>query len=72
MQTIGTGSLCGGPVQVPQMLGGSVLPVPTCARCGSIVARAYGPVIQMRSPQSVEFLGSGAFHDNVHVDLIRK
>ena len=51
MQTIGTCSLCGGPVQIPQMWGGSVPPVPTCARCGSIVARAYGPVIPMRRPQ---------------------
>jgi len=72
MQTIGTCSKCGGPVQVPQMWGGSVPPMPTCARCGAIAERAYGPVIPMRSPQSVEFLGSGAFHDAVHVDLIRK
>lgn len=72
MQTIGTCSLYGGPVQIPQMWGGLVLPDPTCAKCGAVAARAYGPVIPMRSPQSVEFIGSGAFHDNVHVDLIRK
>ncbi len=71
MQTIGTCSLCGGPVQIPQMWGGLVPPDPTCAKCGAVAAR-YGPVIPMRSPQSVEFIGSGAFQDNVHVDLSHK
>jgi hypothetical protein len=47
MQTIGTCSKCGGPVQVPEFWGGSVPPRPTCTHCGATAANSYGQVIPM-------------------------
>lgn len=44
-QTIGTCSLCGGPVQVPTVWMGVVPPVPTCGSCGA--TKGHGPVIDM-------------------------
>lgn len=45
--TIGTCSICGGPVQV-HTTWGSVLPdVPTCANCGATKRQHSGPVIDM-------------------------
>lgn len=47
---VGTCSLCGGPVQVPQLWGGIIPPTPTCGHCGAIQANQHGPVIPMRKP----------------------
>lgn len=47
MQTVGTCSICQGPVTVPDFWGGSVPPVPSCARCGATTKQPYGPVIPM-------------------------
>lgn len=45
---IGTCSLCGGPVTVPQVWHGVIPPTPTCADCGAVKADMHGPVIPMR------------------------
>ena len=45
--TIGTCSVCGGPVSVPAVWHGIIPPRPTCERCGAIKADDYGPVIPM-------------------------
>ncbi len=46
-RTIGTCSVCGGRVTVPDMWGGVVPPSPTCEQCGAVAA-SHGPVIPMR------------------------
>ena len=48
--TIGTCSLCGGPVQTPEKTNTSVPPTPTCARCGAKKRSNYGQVIDMEPP----------------------
>lgn len=49
-QTIGTCSLCGGPVSVPVGPWGSVIPPkPTCEGCGAVAAE-HGPVVPMVRP----------------------
>lgn len=45
--TIGTCSICGGPVQVPSVWMGLTPPVPTCSRCGARATESYGPIIPM-------------------------
>lgn len=50
MQTIGTCSNCGGPVQVPEGWGGLMPPPARCAKCGSRPINEYGPIIPMESP----------------------
>lgn len=45
---IGTCSICGGPVCVPQMWHSIQQPIPACARCGAIQACTFGPVIEMQ------------------------
>lgn len=58
MQTIGTCSNCGGPVQVPTCWGGSIPPVPTCAHCGAQKKQSHGPVIEMEpSRNRVDAIG---------------
>lgn len=47
MVTIGTCSLCGGPVQVHAVWMSIVPEVPTCAECGA-TASSHGPVIDMK------------------------
>ena len=47
MQTIGTCSICGGAVVVPQFWGGATPPVPSCNSCGATKRNAFGEVIQM-------------------------
>jgi hypothetical protein len=46
VNTIGTCSKCGGPVQLPQMWGGQIPPIPRCAKCGATAKNPYGPVIE--------------------------
>lgn len=45
-RTIGTCSLCAGPVVVPSICWGPP-PLPTCQKCGAVKADSYGPVIPM-------------------------
>lgn len=47
-KTIGTCSICGGPVTLPSVWLGIIPPTPTCASCGAIPAEPHGPLIPMR------------------------
>ncbi len=47
MPTHGTCSRCGGPVQTPDLWGGTVPPTPTCSRCGAVASKPFGPVVPM-------------------------
>jgi hypothetical protein len=49
-QTIGTCSICGGPVTVPFVYWSVAPPVPACEQCGA-TPRAHGPVIDMQPRQ---------------------
>ena len=44
---IGTCSLCGGAVSVPDVWYGTVPAIPTCSSCGATKDNPYGPVINM-------------------------
>lgn len=61
MPTIGTCSKCNGPVQVPDLWGGTVPPVPTCTHCGATAKGPYGPTIPMekRSLSRTDAVGTG-------------
>lgn len=70
-RTIGTCSLCGGPVTVPTAWYGAVPPVPQCAHCGATKAQPHGPVIEMDEPpprHSIIGVGAPKFDCGV-VDL---
>ena len=43
-RTIGTCSICRGPVQVPNMM---VDPIPCCKNCGATPKNPFGPVMEM-------------------------
>lgn len=47
MTRIGTCSLCGGSVVVPEY---AIHPVPHCDRCGAIAKVPHGPVVEMERP----------------------
>ena len=51
---VGTCSICGGAVAVPDVWGGIIPPTPTCTGCGAIAA-THGPVIQMQPPMQIRF-----------------
>ena len=44
---LGTCSLCGGPVEVPDVWLGTIPPTPTCKHCGATKKEPYGPVVPM-------------------------
>jgi len=44
---IGTCSLCGGPVVIPDTWYGVCRPIPSCERCGAIPKTTFGSVIEM-------------------------
>lgn len=52
--TVGTCSLCGVPVQIPEAWHGVAPPVPQCARCHAVASTDYGPVVPMKDPHSRE------------------
>lgn len=56
-RTLGTCSLCGGQVTIPEIWYGVVPPVPSCARCGAIAALPSLPVIPMVRPQPLDEKG---------------
>ena len=66
MQTIGTCSLCGGPVQLPLAWWGTVAPVPSCSTCGAVPANPHGPVIQMEPKRSDLSVDQHQYADNGH------
>lgn len=47
MLTVGTCSICGGPVHLPIHWAGIVPPPPKCSRCGASMARPFGPILEM-------------------------
>lgn len=51
--TIGSCSLCGGPVSVPTIWHGIYPPRPQCERCGALAAQSFGPVIPMEPPDGL-------------------
>jgi hypothetical protein len=52
-QTVGTCSICGGPVTVPLAWLGIHPPSPSCGRCGAVAAQ-HGPVIPMVPAQTFQ------------------
>lgn len=56
---IGTCSICGGAVTVPQVWHGIIPPTPRCSSCGAVPATTYGPVIQMRPQMITEIVIAG-------------
>ena len=46
--TVGTCSICGGAVMVPDVWHGMTPPVPTCSSCGAIPREPHGPEIPMQ------------------------
>lgn len=71
--TIGTCSICGGPVRVPSAWWSVIPPTPRCAQCGATKA-SHGPVIDMQpSPRQRMFTTGGACLDiENHIDAVRK
>lgn len=68
-QTIGTCSLCGGPVQLPAIWMAVVPPTPTCGRCGAVQKSSFGPVIEMeppRPPVTTLEVGPGTSTTRIH------
>ena len=60
---IGTCSICGGRVEVPDVWYGLNPPTPTCQSCGAISAQ-HGPVIQMRpNPTKIEWTITSAIKE---------
>ena len=53
MKTIGSCSVCGGPVQVPEETSAEKPSVPTCSQCGATAANDHGPVLKM-NPQPAD------------------
>jgi len=51
-RTIGTCSICGGNVTLPNVWGGVVLPTPTCERCGATAKPPELPAIPMNPRQT--------------------
>lgn len=49
---IGTCSLCGGAVTVPDIWLGINPPTPTCSSCGAVPIEAHGPVLPMQPRRS--------------------
>lgn len=47
IQTVGTCSICGGPVHAPIVYYSLAL---TCAYCGAVSQQYYGPIIKMQPP----------------------
>ena len=54
MPVIGTCSICGGPVALPELWGGDMPPIPKCKRCGATKPNPYGPVVTMKKPTTPE------------------
>lgn len=47
MSVIGTCSLCGGPVETPDVWNDVHPPVPRCRSCGATKKEPHGPVVEM-------------------------
>lgn len=49
-RTVGTCSICGGRVSVPDHWMGIYPPVPSCDSCGAHMKQPHGPVVPMEKP----------------------
>jgi hypothetical protein len=58
-RTIGTCSICGGRVSVPDHWMGIHPPIPTCDSCGAHMKQPHGPVVPMEKPGGTEGLKLG-------------
>lgn len=65
--TVGTCSLCGGRVTVPDVWMSIIPPTPTCEQCGAVAAE-HGPVIPMRPAQPVRISTGTSLGGLVHGD----
>jgi hypothetical protein len=62
-RTVGTCSICGGRVSVPDHWMGIYPPIPTCDSCGAHMKEPHGPVVEMepREPKPrTSFSGEGS------------
>lgn len=57
---IGTCSLCGGRVTVPEFWGGINPPIPRCESCGARKKMPHGPVVEMERSDAPD----GGFREN--------
>ena len=48
--TLGTCSVCGGRVTVPEAWYSTKPPIPRCESCGATVKQPYGPILQTENP----------------------
>lgn len=53
MSVIGTCSICGGAVVIPDVWAGVIPPTPTCSKCGAQAA-THGPIINMVPQNATE------------------
>lgn len=53
MATLGTCSICGGRVSIPDVWHSVIPPVPTCEKCGATMKNPYGKVIKMDPPKKI-------------------
>jgi hypothetical protein len=61
---VGTCSLCGGRVSVPDRWMSTGAAVPTCEQCGAVPVETHGPVIPMRPRRAaVTVTGGGSSYD---------
>jgi hypothetical protein len=64
MATVGTCSICGGRVSVPDIWMGIYPPIPQCDSCHAMQTQPHGPVVPMTPLQplkKVERVGLGDF-----------
>lgn len=57
-KVLGTCSLCGGLVTVPEAWWGIYPPTPTCAACGATMKHPHGLVIEMARRNTFEFVNN--------------
>lgn len=62
-RTIGTCSLCGGPVRVPSVWNCIFPPASECADCGAVGDSSHGPVIPMKqAPRERTYMGAPSLY----------
>jgi hypothetical protein len=65
--TVGTCSICHGPVMVPQVWMSILPPTPTCGNCGAVAA-THGPIIPMRPQRYRTTTGASITLDATEAD----
>lgn len=54
MSVVGTCSVCGGAVTMPDAWYGIFPPTPSCASCGATKKQPHGPVVEMEPSEKVK------------------